>query len=412
MSVQSEMLLPFENEFEREIHHYLGQQLGRKSGNYTVTSPFRAKGREIDGLLITPHCLFTIEAKNLDGTINLGLNTPLSATDRYGRSIDLSERHEDPVNQAIMQWKQLSYFMRDAFETDGIWVKSLLVFPAGTILNVPSAYRNFTDHRADTFIVTLPEIIDVVDRFRPPGTVDFDRAVQQSMVKSLRHGPGTLSSHEKKKVAQSTAPPSYTPSRPQSAPAYQPEPTKSVYQRPSTNRPTSSHQVPAPVSRTSAPPVVSPAPQKKRRFSCLLRTIMILILVPIVAVAVLLWAYRNLPEGGGEGRTLQEYVEEIRSEAEAAGGELRTPTVEKSETESTHSGGETAVPYGQERVQVNRGASNVRSGPGMDFPKMDVAPNEAIYVVLETSEDGAWYKIEVSPGREGWIGSSRVKKVP
>ena len=40
---------------------------------------------------------------------------------------------------------------------------------------------------------------------------------------------------------------------------------------------------------------------------------------------------------------------------------------------------------------------------------MDVAPNEEIYAILETSEDGFWYKIEITPGREGWIGSSRVK---
>ena len=79
MAVQSEILRRFDNEFEEEIYRYLGQMLRRKAGSYIVTSPFRVENREIDGLIITPHCLFTIEAKNVKGKIRQGLNTPMTA---------------------------------------------------------------------------------------------------------------------------------------------------------------------------------------------------------------------------------------------------------------------------------------------------------------------------------------------
>lgn len=61
-------------------------------------------------------------------------------------------------------------------------------------------------------------------------------------------------------------------------------------------------------------------------------------------------------------------------------------------------------------VQV-QSDSNVRSGPGTEFPLLFVAKQGESYIVLERSADETWYKIESAEGQTGWIGSTRVTEV-
>ena len=57
-----------------------------------------------------------------------------------------------------------------------------------------------------------------------------------------------------------------------------------------------------------------------------------------------------------------------------------------------------------------QGNSNVRAGPTTDDAIVGVALDGQIFAVVEESEGGTWYKIELETGRFGWIGSSRVQE--
>lgn len=63
------------------------------------------------------------------------------------------------------------------------------------------------------------------------------------------------------------------------------------------------------------------------------------------------------------------------------------------------------------RIRVVQGHSNVRTGPDEEFDIVGIAPNNEEYEVLETSPNQNWFKIELSTGEIGWIGSSRVTTV-
>ncbi|MCB8928449.1 MAG: hypothetical protein H6652_22845 [Ardenticatenaceae bacterium] len=74
-------------------------------------------------------------------------------------------------------------------------------------------------------------------------------------------------------------------------------------------------------------------------------------------------------------------------------------------TTTTNTNDEPSNPQTTVRVNAN---SNVRLGPSMEEGGIGVALSNTEYVVLETSPDGSWYKIELEPGKVGGIGSSRV----
>ena len=50
---------------------------------------------------------------------------------------------------------------------------------------------------------------------------------------------------------------------------------------------------------------------------------------------------------------------------------------------------------------LQRDQAIVRAKPGITHPVLTVAPQGAIFPVLETQEE--WYKILLEDGREGWI---------
>lgn len=57
------------------------------------------------------------------------------------------------------------------------------------------------------------------------------------------------------------------------------------------------------------------------------------------------------------------------------------------------------------------GNSNVRAEPNTDADIIGVAPDGELYDILEARQGNTWYKIRLSSGQEGWIGSSRVTLV-
>lgn len=73
MPAKCEKLLPFAHRFEEEGYSRLCQDLKNRSGNYTVTSPVKIKGRDIDGLIIAPSCIFTLEYHYLYSVAGMSL---------------------------------------------------------------------------------------------------------------------------------------------------------------------------------------------------------------------------------------------------------------------------------------------------------------------------------------------------
>ncbi|GIK55091.1 MAG: SH3 domain-containing protein [Chloroflexi bacterium] len=57
------------------------------------------------------------------------------------------------------------------------------------------------------------------------------------------------------------------------------------------------------------------------------------------------------------------------------------------------------------------GNSNVRAEPNTNADIIGVAPDGELYDILAASQGNTWYKIRLSSGQEGWIGSSRVTLV-
>jgi hypothetical protein len=61
------------------------------------------------------------------------------------------------------------------------------------------------------------------------------------------------------------------------------------------------------------------------------------------------------------------------------------------------------------RLQVILNTVNVRAGPGTEFDVVHLLSRDDNAFVLDTSDDGSWYKIELEDGRVGWVGSSVVE---
>lgn len=70
---------------------------------------------------------------------------------------------------------------------------------------------------------------------------------------------------------------------------------------------------------------------------------------------------------------------------------------------------ETAVPQPQVRVII--GAANVRAEADGNAAIVDVVTADDVLPILDISEDGSWYLVELPEGGEGWIGSSVVEPI-
>lgn len=172
--------------------------------------------------------------------------------------------------------------------------------------------------------------------------------------------------------------------------------------------------VPSPPSPT---PTANPAPArppqtaviKNRGCSCVGRLVATTVAIFLVIIGYLAWN-TSLLDGleTTTGESGLELIEEIRATIAAPNTEEnKVPPSEREATAvpPTNSRDEISEPKTIIRVTAN---SNVRLGPSTEDGAIGVAPGDQEYEVLETSPDGDWYKIELEPGKVGWIGSSRV----
>lgn len=196
----------FENRFEREIFETLCRDLDHEPEPYTVLGPlYLESGGEIDGLLTTPRCVFTIEAKNFNGRIHMEhRNAPLRAYDENGRSIDLSNRHKDTFAQAASQWYGVRDDITECFGSHNVFVKPLLVFPTGTLLSVPAELRDPTNLQAQAYILTADEVAAFAAKYQPYKKAALNALTQTAIARCVA-GMGQITPAEQRQVAAAIA---------------------------------------------------------------------------------------------------------------------------------------------------------------------------------------------------------------
>ncbi|MBK8904981.1 MAG: SH3 domain-containing protein [Anaerolineaceae bacterium] len=174
---------------------------------------------------------------------------------------------------------------------------------------------------------------------------------------------------------------------------------------------------PAPKPEPARPTaVVLPQPVSTKGGSCVKR-LATLVVGFVLVIIVYIWTSRSLLNNTimRDGRALLEVFQEEMDDAEPADAvELfsendsnkNDPDQTAPTLPATKRSGEDEVT----RIRVS-GSSNVRSGPGTDFDIVGTAYDAEEFEVIETDENGNWYKIELENGAEGWLGSSRAVKI-
>lgn len=444
------------NDFEERVFDQLAHDLQAASGFFIVTSPFKLESnREYDGMVISPHAVFTLEMKDIEGHVQKGANTAMTITDRRGDTVDLSNRYEDPIQQTDVQWKELKQYFQRTFGTENVFCRSLLVFPRGSTFSVPPENRQFHNHRASPQMVTIDEVVLAIKQFKPPYPVFLSTQVQRILLKSIREGAHVLTTADKELVKSiegisTTATPPAASGRTAVAP--RPAPT------------------PPPRKPTAAPPPnVGPTLGARLRLwlsAALVFTAVLLFSNMLVALfwtgAYLFWHWRRwyrlatyvmigalvfsafryfdfsteLALAGGlvwplgllfaglallssplvdvapmlidTTPTLRPSLVDEAEPAEIQNGPQQRETpdgVEDSEDASTprdsQNGARLLVLYN----------SNVRSAPDIDSDPIGMAEQDAIFEILDETPDQFWYKIRLPNGVEGWIGSLQVDLV-
>ena len=451
--------------FESDIFQFLCQHLRQADGDYTVTGPFwvedthGGRQREIDGLIITPHCLFTIEAKNVAGrVVKEGLNTPLVVHTVSGEIVDFQERHEDPYQQADIQWKVLSNYLKGIFHVN-IWVKSLLVFPAGSTMETMEQLRDPAQQYTPVFLLNLDEVPGFVQAFRPPDGVQLSRQSQDVLIKAMEKGEGSLTRIEKNLVANGR--PLGKGKRPLPEAASQ----EKVVEDTAVSRWSLRRFVFAlllaglayyplsiwlgTVASAGLTAVLFYLFYSRNSFlavytflggmtfgffqavlgAALLVALFAGVVWPLAVPAA--WYLQKSSQGlealpgiFSEGvedilessdlstptmtpspRPSPEPIEETLPAA-TADGEAATETLTPAAVVPVEP---TATPEAEaaQRVRVI-GNSNVRAGPGTDFDIVAIVMKDETFPLLGASDDKNWYQIQLEPGKEGWIGSTRV----
>ena len=471
MPVECEEFQPISNDFEREIFDTLCQQFGTVHGEYTVIGPSWVDGIEVDGLLVTPNGILTIEAKDVGVRVEKSsLNSPLKFYNEFDQEIDLSNRHREAYDQASLQWKKVRNLLSRSLDGAelSVFVKSLLVVPATSELQVTEELRNPQNIRAPAFILRLDEVPDFARQFSP-NRIRISRDVQDTILTIIREGSGaTLTPEQKSRAVMALAPPQPIPKptpptgtqdeppqyKPEPPPVQTPGPVSGTLKR-SSNRNwvwllfsvilafgaywlLSSAFEPLPSALLSVLILVALLSRKwwaiiyaavaGIAYSAMALSTSLTGLLPLVAA--LLWpltlcaviAYSFLGDEflpGSFDPSLPAIVvtEPVRIDSstpttdelpEAAPTVIDDAAIDDATVPATStSAQETAL----SRLRV-KGNSNVRSGPGETFDKIGVVLDGAEYVVIDSSADMNWYLIELENGNEVWIGSSRIELLP
>jgi uncharacterized protein YraI len=450
--------------FESDIFQFLCQHLRQADGDYTVTGPFwvedahGGRQREIDGLIITPNCLFTIEAKNVAGrVVKEGLNTPLVVYTASGELVDFQERHEDPYQQADIQWKVLSNYLKGIFHVN-IWVKSLLVFPSGSAIEAMEQLRDPAQQYTPVFLLSLDEVADFVQVFQPPDGVQLSRQSQDVLVKAIEKGEGSLTQIEKNLVANGR--PLEKGKRPSSESA----PQEKVVEDTAPGKWSLRRFIFAlllaglayfplsiwlgTVASVGLTAVLFYLLYSRNSFlavytflgsmtfgffqavlgAALLVALFAGVVWPLAIPAA--WYLQNSDQGlDALPGIFSEGVEDVLESSDLSTPTMTpmplpspepvdepllaaTPTSEAAPpaTTPTEAPAEpTATPEAEAAQRVRIVAnSNVRVGPGTDFDIVAIVMKDEIFPLLGESDDKNWYQIQLEPGKEGWIGSTRV----
>jgi hypothetical protein len=226
MPVECEDFGPINNDFEREIFDTLCQQFSTANADYTVIGPSWVDGIEVDGILITPIGILTIEAKDVGVRVEKSsLNSPLKFYNEFDQEIDLSNRHREAYDQASLQWKKVRNLLSRSLDGAelSVFVKSLLVVPTTSKLQVTEELRNPQNIRVPAFILRLDEVPDFARQFSP-NRIRISRDVQNTILTIIREGSGaTLTPEQKSRSVMALAPPQPI-SKPTPPPGAQDEP--------------------------------------------------------------------------------------------------------------------------------------------------------------------------------------------
>ncbi len=449
--------------FESDVFRVLCQHLRQAEGSYTVTGPFwvedthSGRQREIDGLIITPNCLFTIEAKNAAGrVVKEGLNTPIVVHTPSGELVDFQERREDPYQQADIQWKVLSNYLKSIFHVN-IWVKSLLVFPAGSTIEALEQLRDPAQQYTPVFLLSLDEVAGFVQAFRPPDGVQLSRQSQDVLVKAIEKGEGALTQIEKNLVANGR------PLGKKKRPSPKPVIEKAIVEDTPVGKWSPRRFIfalllaglayfPLSVwlgtaaslgltavlfylfySRNSFLAVYTFLGGLTFGFfqtalgAALLTALLAGVVWPFAAPAA--W---YLQKSGRELETLPEIfnegVEDILENSDLSAPAITPPpspspapidepppaaAPDSAAPETAAPAAAPAEPTATSAAQAPRRVrivanSNVRAGPGPDFDIIAIVMKDETFPLLGESEDKNWYQIQLEPGKKGWIGSTRV----
>jgi hypothetical protein len=151
----------------------------------------------------------------------------------------------------------------------------------------------------------------------------------------------------------------------------------------------------------------------KPKMSCLRRLVVAIVLFGLIIVVYGLMMI-SMAKGAitTDGRSLWEIflkreeandadliTPESSTEDESGEGSIFTPTLTQEKLRSANT-----------IIQVLEN-SHVRSGPGTDFEIVGTAYDAEEYEIIETDEEGNWYKVRLENGEEGWLGSSRAAKI-
>lgn len=416
----------FDNKFEEEVFNCLCESLEREAGEYRVLGPFRVpksgKNIEIDCLVISPYCVFTIEAKDFKGKVEKKANTETRIS-IDGVWHDFQDRQQDPYDQADKQWRMLSAYCRNDCAIEGIWYKGVLVFREGSTFDVPGETRKIDSDDPVPYFCALQELPSFIKDFRPPRYVPLTGQIQDALVTAIKYGVDDLTYQEKQVLAAASG--IQRGSRPQTA---------HLGSWPPGAR-TSSPPPPAPGAKPPTlvyeplPGVESPAraathPPKRAKGkswgrSCLARLFLALIVLAVGIGSLSLLGLVSLPFGG-----VQEFVTTIKerlsgtweasgvkdqvvesvatfipkaSEWVAVGTPRPTKTAKPGGTVTATLSSEPASGL-QLRACVNVSSLNIRNGPAVDYQAIGYLYKGDCVALIGRNRTGSWVEID-----RGWI---------
>ncbi|MCC6601797.1 MAG: SH3 domain-containing protein [Anaerolineae bacterium] len=419
------------NQFEEAVFAQISHDLGKYREQYSILSPFKLKEqREYDGIIISPYAVFTLEMKQIRGTVQKGPNTPLIIYGEDGREVNLRNRFEDPIFQADMQWRTLSDYFSKTFSAS-IFVKAVLVFPDGTKMDVPPENRDFTNHRVNVLFATVSEVARLVQRFRPPYRHSLSKQAQEIIARALRDGEYTLSGGEIELLSRVIS-----GKRPSHHATPQPNPQSNHKQEPDRQRPfNQSSGETTPIATDPLPDPPRPLSEKLAWMKLPLSFALVYILLSLVASTTtaligatiftfFIWAERRkmafftvvvfvlgtfLVNSINFSEWLNLLTSTTTSLIESPNPDQ--PALENNTNVQLKEGADqsdSATLPATPRLRVISN-SNVRADSSTESSVIGMAEANAVFVILDQTADNSWYKIRLASGAEGWVGSTRVK---